>query len=192
MKVTCRPVAPTARSMANSLVRCATMILNVFWMMKAPTNTATPAMTSRIVLRKPIPSLTSTSSSSVCCSAVTISTCSGSCSEINACNSPLSTPDAAVSEMDETIPSMSKTRCASPNSNTVNVAPRRLSASPKVAIPTISNGSTPTDVITSMTSPTARLFASAAKVSMAICPGWVGQLSPSRMSSGESASPSGR
>ena len=40
-RLTCRPEAPIARSIAISLVRWATVIENVLLMMNAPTNTAT-------------------------------------------------------------------------------------------------------------------------------------------------------
>jgi hypothetical protein len=44
---TCRREAPTVRSVANSRVRCATVIESVLKMTKAPTNSAMPAKASR-------------------------------------------------------------------------------------------------------------------------------------------------
>ena len=46
---TWRRVAPSERSMANSRMRCATVIEKALKMMKAPTITATPPKASRIV-----------------------------------------------------------------------------------------------------------------------------------------------
>ena len=46
---TWRRVAPSERSMANSRMRCATVIENALKMMNAPTITATPPKASRIV-----------------------------------------------------------------------------------------------------------------------------------------------
>ena len=48
-RLTCRPEAPIARSIAISRVRWATVIENVLLMMNAPTNTATKAKTTMIV-----------------------------------------------------------------------------------------------------------------------------------------------
>ena len=48
---TCRRLAPSVRSSANSRVRCATVIENVLKIMNAPTNSATPANTNRNVRR---------------------------------------------------------------------------------------------------------------------------------------------
>ena len=49
-RLTCRPEAPIARSIAMSRVRWATVIENVLLMMKAPTKTATNANTSMITV----------------------------------------------------------------------------------------------------------------------------------------------
>ncbi len=51
--ITCRRLAPMARSNASSRVRCATSIVNVFKMMNRPTNKATPAKISKNTLKKP-------------------------------------------------------------------------------------------------------------------------------------------
>ncbi len=44
---TCRRVAPSVRSVANSRVRCAIVIESVFAITNAPTNSATPPNASR-------------------------------------------------------------------------------------------------------------------------------------------------
>ena len=67
-------VAPMARSRASSRVRWATRMLKVFEMMNQPTNRAMTAKTSRIVVKKAKPSLTSLACSSEACSPVTTST----------------------------------------------------------------------------------------------------------------------
>ena len=51
--MTCRRLAPIARSSASSRVRCATMIENVLKMMNAPTNSAMNAKTSSAVRKNP-------------------------------------------------------------------------------------------------------------------------------------------
>ena len=51
--IICRRLAPTARIRASSLVRCAMMIENVLRIRKTPTNSATPAKPSRMLLKKP-------------------------------------------------------------------------------------------------------------------------------------------
>ena len=63
-RVTWPLLAPSARIRASSRVRCATRIENVLKMMKAPTNSATAAKTSRKVFRKPRPSWMSLACSS--------------------------------------------------------------------------------------------------------------------------------
>ena len=59
-----RRVAPSARSSANSRVRCATVIEKVLKMMNAPTSSAAPASASSIGVRKP--PIASLISSAVC------------------------------------------------------------------------------------------------------------------------------
>ena len=51
--MTCRRLAPSARSSASSRVRWATMIENVLKMMNAPTNSAMNANTSSAVRKNP-------------------------------------------------------------------------------------------------------------------------------------------
>ena len=47
-RITCRRLAPSVRSIANSRIRWATVIEYVLKMMKRPTNTAAPANASRM------------------------------------------------------------------------------------------------------------------------------------------------
>ena len=47
-RITCRRLAPSVRSIANSRIRWATVIEYVLKMMKRPTNTAAPAKASRM------------------------------------------------------------------------------------------------------------------------------------------------
>jgi hypothetical protein len=51
-----RLLPPSARMSASSRVRCATMIENVLRIRKIPTNSATPAKPSRMLLKKLSPS----------------------------------------------------------------------------------------------------------------------------------------
>ncbi len=63
---TCRREPPSVRIVANSRVRCAIVIESEFAITKLPTKSATPAKTSRNVLRKPMNSFVSDASSSAC------------------------------------------------------------------------------------------------------------------------------
>ncbi len=76
--MTCRRLAPTARSSAISLVRCATMIENVLKMMNAPTNSAMNANTSSAVRKNPSASCNCFACSSATSDDLTASTPFGS------------------------------------------------------------------------------------------------------------------
>ncbi len=57
--ITCLRWAPRARSRASSRVRWATMMLKVFTIRNVPTSSATPANTSRTVVKNEMPFWTS-------------------------------------------------------------------------------------------------------------------------------------
>ena len=76
--MTCRRLAPIARSSASSRVRCATMIENVLKMMNAPTNSAMNAKTSSAVRKNPSASCNCFACSSATSDDLTASTPFGS------------------------------------------------------------------------------------------------------------------
>ena len=125
------------------MVRCATMIRNVFWMMKAPTNTATPAKASNPILRKLSPSLISAACSFCSVSPVTASTPAGRTPEIRAVSVSASTSGSAWTRMPVSSSPNPNTRFASSSSNDTRVAPSKLSVPPKEAAPTSSYSSGP-------------------------------------------------
>ncbi len=69
LRSTCPRVAPRVRTIPNSRTRCATVIEKVLKMMKAPTNSATPANVSSAGVRKPeiSPAMSSLCSSAFSC-----------------------------------------------------------------------------------------------------------------------------
>nr|BFE71116.1 hypothetical protein GCM10020092_044170 [Actinoplanes digitatis] len=71
--MTWRRLAPIARISASSRVRCATMIEKVLRIRKTPTNRATPAKPSRMLLKKPSPSWMPAALSLASCSPVRVS-----------------------------------------------------------------------------------------------------------------------
>ena len=64
--MTCLREAPSVRSVANSRVRCATVIDRVLKITNAPTRSAMPAKPSRNLRIMPIPSSSSAASSLAC------------------------------------------------------------------------------------------------------------------------------
>ncbi len=70
---TWRRLAPTARSSASSLQRCAMTIANVLLMMKAPTSSETPAKTISALVKGPMMAPTVSRPSAATSSLVTTS-----------------------------------------------------------------------------------------------------------------------
>ena len=136
---TCRRLAPIARRSASSRVRCATMIENVLKMMKAPTNSAMKAKTSSAVRKNPRASFNCLDCSSATAALVTDSTPFGSTSASRCWSWTAVTSGSATTSISSNIPVLPRTSCAVGVSNMASVAPARLSASPKPAIPEIVN-----------------------------------------------------
>jgi hypothetical protein len=116
-RVIWRRLAPSARISASSLVRCAIRIENVLKMMNAPTNSATPANTSRNVLKKLSPFLMSLACSSANAWPVMASAPLGSAAAIRSRSVCWLTPSFAAACTSVNAPGMSSTFCAVAVSN---------------------------------------------------------------------------
>ena len=149
----CRRVAPTARSNATSRRRCATSTLNVFQMTNEPTKSATPANTSRTVVKIPIASRTAAVPSAATCSPVTASAPSGRTPAMVSRSSRALMPSAALTSTSSTTPTLSRKRWAVGRSKPAIVAPSRLSVSPNPTMPTSVNVLRPSTSTTSTLSP---------------------------------------
>ncbi|MBD2900589.1 hypothetical protein amrb99_95940 [Actinomadura sp. RB99] len=159
---TWRRPAPSARSSADSRVRCAIVIANVLWMLNAATNRATPPnapSTIRNVLRKP--SWTAVMPSSTWARLVTASVPAGSTGRMRAANSSWLTPPEARIETPLMRPGVFATyRCAPSRLNAVNDVSPNASSEPNLLIPTTVTG-TRSGVRTAVRSPTFSLPSSA-------------------------------
>ncbi|GIV00261.1 MAG: hypothetical protein KatS3mg014_1876 [Actinomycetota bacterium] len=137
--VTWRRVAPSARSSASSRVRCAVTMEKVLAITNEPTKREIPAKTRSAVRKNPSASLNASAFSSATEALVTASSPFGNTAWIRSRSSSAGTPSAASTLMASYTPTLSKRSCAVRRSKKASVAPARLSASPKPAIPTISN-----------------------------------------------------
>ena len=189
--ITCRRLAPSALSRASSRVRWATRIENVLTMMKAPTNREMTAKTSRAVLKMSMKPLTWSAPSSASWSPVTASQPSGStpsqaagsASSTRVRSSKADTPSTACMSIVSYWPTLPSTRWAVMVSKAARVAPARLSASPKPAMPTTSYSSGGPWPRMPTRAPTSIFWALAVPASMATSPGPAGAL-PLRRRSG--------
>ena len=100
--------APRARSSASSRARWPMSIEKVLMMMKAPTNRATPAKTSRKVVKKPRPCWTAASLSASTSAPVTASAEGGRTSAMESRRVDWVTPCSAVTVIEGTVPSGAK------------------------------------------------------------------------------------
>ncbi len=148
-----RREAPIVRSVANSRVRCATVIESVLKMTNAPTKSAMPANESR-KYRMNLVNSTDSRSSSVCSAAErTVTWSAGSVSLSSATSASGVVPSAAATEISSNWPSRSSRRCASGIVKTANVAEPSDSTSPYCARPVILNSSVGWIVAMSTVSP---------------------------------------
>ena len=136
---TCRRDAPIVRSVANSRVRCATVIDSVLKITKAPTNRAMPANVSR-KYRMIVVNVATSSESSLACSVPdrTVTDVPSS-SRMRVTSSSGATPSSAAACTASSSPSLSRSAWAVGMSKMANVAPPSELSSPYRAIPTISN-----------------------------------------------------
>ncbi len=114
LQSTCAREAPSARSIANSRRRWATVIEKALKMMKAPTSTAMPPKLSSTGRRKaPIASLSALVWSAAAWAPVLTSVDGGSAARTRFASSSAETPASALTSISETRPCMSNHCCAS-------------------------------------------------------------------------------
>ncbi len=179
---TCRRDAPTVRSVANSRVRCTTVIESVLKITKAPTNRAIPANDSR-KYRMMLVNVATSSESSLACSAPdrTVTDVPSS-SRMLATSSAGATPSCAATCTESSSPSLSRSAWAVGMSKMANVAPPSELTSPYLAMPTISYSWAGPRAATPIRSPMARFSSSATPSSIATSSAPDGQLPSTRLS----------
>ena len=121
-----RREAPSVRSMPNSRVRWATVIENVLKIWNAPTNSDTPANTSRAIRKKPRFSAMSSVCRCAASSPVSTWTWRGITRAIRSRSCSGVTPSAAATEIWSNWPTRSVIRCASGSSTCAMPAPPKL------------------------------------------------------------------
>ena len=133
----CPREAPSVRSMPNSRVRCATVIEKVLKIWKAPTNSETPANTSRAMRRKPRSEAMSSDWRSAASSPVSTTRPGGVISATRSRSSSALTPSSAAIEIWSNLPTRSVIRCASGRITCAMPAPPKFE-SPSSVRPTSS------------------------------------------------------
>ena len=138
-RLTCRPDAPIARSIAISRVRWATVMANVLLMMNAPTSTATKAKTTMIVAMPARSSAIDAWSSAISAAPVMTSTSPPTAAWTAATTSACDQPASAVTAIASAWPGVASSSVAAASVNSTAVAPAGESAVPNVAMPAIVN-----------------------------------------------------
>ena len=123
--------APRVRSIANSRTRWATVIEKVLKIRKAPTNSATPAKTSRAICRKLRLSRISLDCLLAFCWPVSTRTLLGAIRSIRWASAAAETPFAAATEIWSKRPTLSVIDCDSGRVSWAMLAP------PKEALPSL-------------------------------------------------------
>jgi hypothetical protein len=134
-RMTWRREAPSVRSVANSRVRCATVMLSVLKITKAPTNSAIAPKASRNQRMKSTASETSFPSLSARASPLWTCAAAGRSGRTCAISASVETPGRAAIEIASN-PVFPSTRRAVGTSKTAIVAPPSESTSPNLASPT--------------------------------------------------------
>ena len=181
---TWRRDAPIVRSVANSRVRCATVIEKVLKMTNAPTKRAIAPNASRKYRKIDVNSLTSSACSSASALALTTSAFRGRTDAM--APHELVLRDALLrGDGDRVVLTLApeQSSCAAGIVNTTKLIAPRLSTSPYFATPTSSNGRFGCSVEISTVSPTAYPCSSAVPASMTTSSSAAGQR-PSKRSSG--------
>ncbi len=166
----CRRLAPTVRSIANSRVRCATVIEKVLKIRNEATKSATPAKIRSAVFRKPMNSPTSSRWESTFSSPVSACTEGGRDSERPAASCSGVTPSSAATLIWSSSPCLPVIRWASGRVITATLAPPNESTSPSVAIPTRVYWRAAALPATSIRSPISKPSASAVCLSITTSP----------------------
>ena len=152
---TWRREPPSVRSVANSRVRCATVIDSVLKMTNAPTKSAMPPNPRRMYVMMAMPSFVLSASAAACSEPVCTSAVDGTSGVSAVTSSSGVTPSVAATEIESKFPSFWKRACAVGTSNTANVAPPSESSEPNLAMPVISYCFTGPSAATPIVSPTA-------------------------------------
>jgi hypothetical protein len=153
---TWRLLAPSARSKPFSLVRWATVMANVFRMMKAPTTRATTAKMSRNLLNIDRNFWNWSWVSLMTVAPVTASVPGGSVRWRLLASCCCDTPGSATKLIVLNLPGAATSRCATGVLNSTTDAPAGLSAVPKAAIPDMRTRCGGPFTSTVVVSPTAR------------------------------------
>ena len=124
------------RSIESSRVRCAIVIEKLLKIMNAPTNSDTPANTSRIVLRKLSPDFVSDESLAACSAPVRTVTVPGSACCTRGTSACGVTPFAALMSIPSSLPTLFVTFWASSSVMTAMAAPASPLSLPNLAMPT--------------------------------------------------------
>ncbi len=135
LRVTCPRLAPSARSSASSRCRCATRIVNVLKIRKAPTNSAMPANTSRKVRKNPKNPLISSACSCALSTPVSAWASAGSTAATRSRRVSASMPSRPATRMEKSRPSGANRRSASACANALMLAPPTLSLVPNPNTP---------------------------------------------------------
>ena len=139
---TCRRVAPSVRSVANSLVRCAIVIESVFAITKAPTNRATAPKASRNFCRKPRNAVVSFESFFACCAALVTCAVGGRICRISDTSRAVGTFGCAATRIRSSLLGLRNSCCAVGRSKIASVAPPIEETEASSAIPVTRNRST--------------------------------------------------
>ena len=137
-------------------------------MMNEPTNRATPAKASRKVVKNSSPCCTEVSVSLCTVAPVTASSSAGSTPATAVRSASWLTPDAAVTDRDETVPSGAKAPRAVTSSTSTAVAPK---SEPKRTSPVMVTSCARSPMTARVRSPTSRCARSRVLLSTATSPG---------------------
>ena len=183
LRITWRRVAPIALSSAISRDLWVTIIVNVFQMMKEPTNRAIPA---KIMNRMPTTLRSFSTASEFSCATVfpvTASAPSGTTALSRFVSSAWLTPSSALTPMLSKNPGIPRTAWAVSVSKYADVVPPRFFSPPKPTVPTTVNSWVGPWNSTLMVEPIAMSLSSALVASMATSPGASGALPERRSTS---------
>ncbi len=174
LRITCRRVAPIALSSAVSRERWVTIIVNVFQMMKEPTNSATPAKIMNRIPTNLRSFLTASEFSLATVAPVTASVPSGTTAARFAASSFWVTPSSALTLMASKKPGSPSSFCAVAVSKYADVVPPRFFSPPKPTVPTTVNSWVGPWKSTLIVEPSSMSFSSALVASMATSSGLSG------------------
>ena len=149
LQSTCARDAPSARSIANSRRRCATVIEKALKMMNAPTSTAMPPKLSSTGRRNaPMASLSALVWSAAACAPVLTSAYAGSAARTRFASVSAETPASAFTSISDRRPSMPNQLCASASVVWMSSDPPRDDCAANLNTPDTVASCAPSPVIT--------------------------------------------